>query len=142
VKLSPHLRSLLVVVTATLLLGAVLSWDVISDVMHGSPALIAPTTGPAAAPQPTPDGARAPEVLREGARVFGAQCGACHGPHADWPIATRLRGRTRDEFYALLDYLPAVNPVMPGFQGTDDERSALAAYLASLPVVPGSLRDR
>jgi mono/diheme cytochrome c family protein len=135
--LSPHLRSLLVVVTATLLLGAVLSWDAISDVMRGSPALTAPTIGPAAAPHPTRAGGLAPDVLREGARVFGAQCGACHGPHADWPIAARLKGRTRDEFYALLDHLPAVNPVMPGFQGTDDERSALATYLASLPV-PGS----
>src|SRR5215217_5770752 len=102
--------------------------------MRGSPAHPARTTGPAAGPQPTRAGTLAPEVLREGARVFGAQCGACHGPHADWPIAARLKGRTRDELYALLDHLPAVNPVMPGFQGTDDERSALAAYLASLPV--------
>jgi mono/diheme cytochrome c family protein len=124
---------------ATLLLAVILSWDLISDVTRGSGAQSAPITDSSAVGEPEAAGTATAAVVAEGAGVFTRQCSQCHGRHADWPIAARLQGRTRDELYALLDHLPAINPIMPGFQGTDDERRALAAYLASLPpAAPGA----
>jgi mono/diheme cytochrome c family protein len=72
------------------------------------------------------------EIVLEGERVFGTQCAHCHGPQGDWPMAARLKDRSRDQFYVLLDRLPTLNPVMPGFEGSDGERRALAEYLVSL----------
>jgi mono/diheme cytochrome c family protein len=99
-------------VSAAVLLGVILSWYVMIGVSRGS-------------------SESSHELLQRGARVFEAQCAQCHGSQADWPIDARLKGRSRDDLYALLDHLPAANPVMPGFHGTDDERRALAAYLFS-----------
>jgi mono/diheme cytochrome c family protein len=115
------LRTPILVLLAALVLGLFLTWDLISSAVRdrGAPGGDRPPAEP-------------PALITAGARVFDAQCSPCHGPRADWPIAARLKSRTRDELYALLDHLPLVNPAMPGFQGTDAERRALAAYLASL----------
>jgi mono/diheme cytochrome c family protein len=116
------LRHGLLVAAIVLVLLAVLNWELIvgtRDRVGGVPPV---EVRPAARP---PGSA-------EGARVFAAQCGACHGAHADWPITERLRGRSEQDFYDVLGHLPAVNPVMPGFAGTEPERRALARHLASL----------
>ena len=39
--------------------------------------------------------------------------------------------RTADEFYEKIAQLPEINPIMPPFGGTDEERSLLAEYLAA-----------
>jgi len=131
--IATRLRQVLLVTLAVLALGTVLSWDLISDAVRGRRP--SATTLESASPPAAVLPAAAPlphDLVEHGKRVFDAQCAACHGPRGDWPIAARLKGRTRGEFYALLDHLPAVNPVMPGFHGGDGERQALAAYLASL----------
>jgi mono/diheme cytochrome c family protein len=131
--IATRLRQVLLVTLAVLALGTVLSWDLISDAVR--PRRPPETTLESASPPAAVLPAAAPlphDLVEHGKRVFDAQCAACHGPRGDWPIAARLKGRTHGEFYALLDHLPAVNPVMPGFQGGDGERQALAAYLASL----------
>jgi mono/diheme cytochrome c family protein len=74
--------------------------------------------------------------LAGGQQVFADHCSMCHGPDADWPIATRLHDRTRVEWYDLLGRLDTVNSNMPPFEGTDAERQALAEYLTGLETTP------
>ena len=130
--IATRFRQVLLVTLAVLALGTVLSWDLISDALRGRrPSVTRLESAPP--PSAVSPAASPPRYLVEhGRRIFDAQCTACHGPRGDWPIALRLKGRTRGEFYALLDHLPAVNPVMPGFYGDDGDRQALASYLASL----------
>jgi mono/diheme cytochrome c family protein len=71
-----------------------------------------------------------------GVRYFTDTCSACHGPSADWPM--QAKGRSAGQFYEMLGRLPAINEMMPAFSGTDAERTAVAAYLATL----GSARAR
>jgi mono/diheme cytochrome c family protein len=125
--LRPSIRGLLIV-AVSLGIGAALSWDLISEAVRG-PRPRSMSDGFSARPAMNGIDSR---LATEGGRIFAAQCAACHGPHGDWPITARLKGRTRDDFYALLDHLPTVNPVMPAFTGTDDERRALSEYLGSL----------
>jgi mono/diheme cytochrome c family protein len=67
-----------------------------------------------------------------GADVFETYCAACHGLDSPWPMALRLRGRTYEELYDLIGRLDEVREEMPAFAGSDDERIALAEYLAGL----------
>jgi mono/diheme cytochrome c family protein len=67
-----------------------------------------------------------------GAQVFEQHCSMCHGPDAGWPIASRIRGRRTSEIHEVIGRLPSVNPMMPAFPGSDEERRALAEYLAAL----------
>ena len=117
------LRQVLLLVAAVVLLGIALNWELIGG---SAPADQVPA---AVAPAPTPTPAPASP---EGARIFALNCAMCHGVDAEWPITSRLRGRSEQDFYDLLDHLPSVNPMMPGFHGTDEERRALAQHLASL----------
>jgi mono/diheme cytochrome c family protein len=72
-------------------------------------------------------------LVKRGAEVFGTRCAPCHGPQGDWPMTARLKGRTAEDFYALFDHLPSVNPIMPPFDDAPAaDRRAVAAYLASL----------
>jgi mono/diheme cytochrome c family protein len=77
-------------------------------------------------------GLEAPAVAGGGAEVFERHCAACHGPDSPWPMAGRLRGRSAGDFYELVGRLPQVREEMPPFAGSEDERRALAQYLASL----------
>lgn len=70
--------------------------------------------------------------VQRGQDVFFTRCGPCHGPQGDWPMVKRLKNRSADEFYALFDRLPSVNPIMPPFDAPEVDRRAVAAYLASL----------
>ncbi len=70
-----------------------------------------------------------PEALARGERVFRARCLHCH---ADIPLARRVAGWTPERAYEVIGRLPQVTAAMPAFHGTDDERRALAVYLAAL----------
>jgi mono/diheme cytochrome c family protein len=67
-----------------------------------------------------------------GAEAFDRHCAACHGPDTAWPMTDRLRGRAAGDFYELIGRLPQVREEMPPFAGTEEERRALAQYLAGL----------
>ena len=66
-----------------------------------------------------------------GKTYYDANCAACHGPDGFAPFDPKHR--KPEEFYEMIGRLPAVNEMMPAFEGTDEERRALADYLASLP---------
>jgi mono/diheme cytochrome c family protein len=67
-----------------------------------------------------------------GRQVFEQRCIFCHGSESDWPMPQLASGRSRDQFLDVLDRLPEVNPIMPPFEGSGDEKEALARYLESL----------
>lgn len=67
-----------------------------------------------------------------GAAVFEASCAMCHAPDSDWPIASLIAGKSEVEILGLLGRLPELNDAMPPFEGTDDERKALAKHLAGV----------
>jgi mono/diheme cytochrome c family protein len=67
-----------------------------------------------------------------GPMLFEDNCAICHGADGDWPIGPRVLGKSADEIQALLGRLPELNEVMPPFEGTDEEKRALAEYLAAL----------
>lgn len=71
-----------------------------------------------------------PSATSAGQSYFDANCAACHGPGADFPIGAR--GRTAEQLYEMLGRLQAVNEMMPPFEGTEAERRAVADYLATL----------
>ena len=75
-----------------------------------------------AAPAPSADMGKA---------YYDTNCAACHGPDGLAPFDSK--GRTPAEFYEMIGRLPAINEMMPAFEGTDDERKALAGHLAALP---------
>lgn len=64
-----------------------------------------------------------------GAAIFEASCGMCHGPDGEWPIGQRVAGRNEQELYEAIGKLEELNPMMPAFEGTDEERKALAGWL-------------
>lgn len=67
-----------------------------------------------------------------GAQVFENSCSGCHGEGGDIPIAPRVTGRSEVQIYEMLDHLPDLNPAMPDFEGSEDERHALAKYLGDV----------
>lgn len=73
-----------------------------------------------------------PRAAHPGARLYEENCAMCHGPESEWPLAPRIRGRTSAQFFDILGQLPQINDQMPAFEGSDDERRALADYLAEL----------
>jgi mono/diheme cytochrome c family protein len=77
-------------------------------------------------------GLETPSAAGGGAEAFAQYCSACHGPEAAWPITDRLRGRAAGDFYDLIGRLPQVREEMPPFAGGEEERRALAHYLAGL----------
>jgi len=83
-------------------------------------------------------------LVKRGAEVFAARCAPCHGPQGDWPMTSRLKGRTAEDFYALFDHLPSVNPIMPSFDDAPDaDHRAVAEYLADLkPDTPDGSKGR
>jgi mono/diheme cytochrome c family protein len=62
---------------------------------------------------------------------YDANCAACHGPDGLAPLDAK--GRKPAEFYDMIGRLPAINEMMPAFEGTEEQRKALADYLAALP---------
>jgi mono/diheme cytochrome c family protein len=83
-------------------------------------------------------GGAAPETLRPpavsadvGKSYYDANCAACHGPDGVAPFDPKHR--TPADFYEMIGRLPAINDMMPAFEGTEAQRKALANHLASLP---------
>lgn len=70
------------------------------------------------------------EALAMGREQFEGKCIFCHGDEADWAMKRLAPGRVAEEFYERIGRLPDVNPIMPPFEGSDEERHALAEYLA------------
>jgi len=66
-----------------------------------------------------------------GKTYYDANCAACHGPDGLAPLDPK--NRRPAEFYELIGRLPAINEMMPAFEGTEEQRKALADYLAALP---------
>jgi len=66
-----------------------------------------------------------------GQAVFDANCAMCHGADGEWPLVKRA-SRPSAEFYELIGRLPSINEMMPPFEGSEDERKALADHLAQL----------
>jgi mono/diheme cytochrome c family protein/cytochrome bd-type quinol oxidase subunit 1 len=79
-----------------------------------------------------PEAGTAAITASTGVQVFDTHCAACHGPDTPWPMADRLRGRSREEFYDLIGRLDEVREEMAPFSGTEPERAALAEHLAGL----------
>ncbi len=65
-----------------------------------------------------------------GDRLFEENCSPCHGPDAQFRFDAK--GRTAAQLEQMIEHLPKVNAMMPPFQGTRDERRALAEHLATL----------
>ena len=65
-----------------------------------------------------------------GRTYFETNCSACHAPDGLAPFDAR--GRTADELYEMIGRLPAINDMMPAFEGSDEERRALADYMATI----------
>ncbi len=70
-----------------------------------------------------------PEALALGERVLASRCLHCHSAI---PLAPRVAGWSPERAYEALGRLPQLYPAMPPFHGSDDERRALALYLARL----------
>lgn len=77
--------------------------------------------------RPPPDLRVTPEALALGRRVLAGRCLHCH---AAIPLAPRVRGWSAERAYEALGRLPELRPAMPPFVGTEEERRALAVYLA------------
>jgi mono/diheme cytochrome c family protein len=69
-----------------------------------------------------------PALARRGARVMAQNCLHCHDLI---PLPPRVRGWDVHRAYEALGRLPRLNRAMPGFRGTDEDRRALAAWLAA-----------
>jgi mono/diheme cytochrome c family protein len=70
-------------------------------------------------------------VASPGRQVFEDYCAMCHLEEGDWPMGKMLKGRGAEELYDLIGRLPEVNEGMPPFEGSEEERRALADYLAT-----------
>ncbi|MEW6320438.1 MAG: c-type cytochrome [Acidobacteriota bacterium] len=75
-------------------------------------------------------GAFAP-AASAGQAIFDERCSVCHGAGGDFEIDPK--GRDPEVFYELIGRLPAINEMMEPFDGTDEERRALASHLATRP---------
>ncbi|MEE9227235.1 MAG: cytochrome ubiquinol oxidase subunit I [Acidobacteriota bacterium] len=67
-----------------------------------------------------------------GTQTFEDHCSPCHAADSEWPIEELPGRRDSGEFYDLLGRLEEVNEEMPPFEGTEEERRALAEHLAGL----------
>lgn len=74
-----------------------------------------------------------------GSHVFDAGCAMCHGEDGEWPMSKRA-ARSAAGFYDQIGRLPELNDLMPPFDGTDEERRALAGHLAAL-TAPNALPE-
>lgn len=92
----------------------------------------------AAAPWAVPPG-KTPEALDTVARgqaVYQAACLRCHSVDGYNAVRPLLRGWSLGTIRGLLDHMDEVRAAMPPFPGTDAEKDALAAYLATLNPAP------
>lgn len=79
------------------------------------------------------------DALAMGREQFEGKCIFCHGDEADWAMRRLAPGRDAEAFYERIGRLPEVNPIMPPFEGSDEERHALADYLAHFVTEQGEV---
>jgi mono/diheme cytochrome c family protein len=77
-------------------------------------------------------GAEAAAAAAAGPVLFEDNCAMCHGAEGEWPIGPRVTGKSAEELYAMLGRLSEINEAMPPFEGSDEERRALAEHLAAV----------
>ncbi len=77
----------------------------------------------------------------EGRQIFLMQCGICHSTHGYRAMAPRVRGWDSEFAADLLQHLPVVRGTMPPFAGNQNDRVALATYLASLSTASAPAAD-
>ena len=70
-----------------------------------------------------------PEAIDRGRAFVQGRCLQCHATIA---LAPRVAGWSVRRAYETVGRLPEVNPAMPRFPGSEDDRRAVAAYLAAL----------
>jgi mono/diheme cytochrome c family protein len=72
--------------------------------------------------------------LGVGAEYWESECVFCHGPDEDWPMVELLRGRgnTVEDFYEILGRLPEVDDLMIDFEGSEEQRQAVAEFLLNI----------
>lgn len=71
-----------------------------------------------------------PEAVAAGRAVFAFRCSPCH---RDVPLRERVAGWPLQRAYETIGHLPEVPRAnMPPFPGTEEDRRALAAFLAAL----------
>jgi len=77
------------------------------------------------------------EPLPEGKQIFAIQCGACHSVNGYRAMAARVHGWGRDFAADALQHLPLMRGTMPPFAGSQQDRFAVATFLASLSPAAG-----
>lgn len=71
--------------------------------------------------------------LKSGEYVYQMECRYCHTVNGINAIKARTKGMDENALFHRIGALhAAATPFMPPFTGTDDERKALAAYIATL----------
>jgi mono/diheme cytochrome c family protein len=80
-------------------------------------------------PPVPPDLATSPALVAAGRQVVEVRCMGCHREVA---LGPRIRGWTLARAYVTLGRLPEVYRGMPPFPGTEEDRRAVAAYLAAV----------
>jgi mono/diheme cytochrome c family protein len=76
---------------------------------------------------PRPPLVETPEAVAAGRAVFAYRCMGCH---RDVSLEKRVAGWSADRAYETIGRLPRVPRAnMPQFQGTEQDRRALAVYL-------------
>ncbi len=72
-------------------------------------------------------------VTRElGAQHFEDNCSFCHSEESDFALKDLAEDRSADDFYEQLGGLEEINEMMLPFEGTEEDRTALAQYLERL----------
>lgn len=69
-----------------------------------------------------------------GARFFTENCAMCHG--TDGEFTFDAKGRSADALYEMLGRLATINEMMAPLEATEEQRHALAEYLATLKGKP------
>jgi len=81
-----------------------------------------------------------PQALeRAGEEVYRVQCASCHTVDGYNSIRFAVKGWSWTMIDYQLDHLSSLKGFMPGFVGTEAERQALGAWLASLNPVPTNI---
>ncbi|MBM3335641.1 cytochrome ubiquinol oxidase subunit I [Candidatus Sumerlaeota bacterium] len=88
-----------------------------------------------AAPWTLPSGKKASELdpLTQGKAVYEAACASCHQTYAGYnALQPLIGGWTQPTIRRFLDTMHEQRPMMPPFPGTDDEKEALTAFIATV----------
>jgi len=79
---------------------------------------------------PPPPLVDSPQAVEAGRAVFAYRCVSCH---RDVPLQKRVAGWSPEKAFEIIGRLPTVPRAnMPPFPGTEEDRRALAVFLAAL----------